>query len=241
MMIKKNIFFYSVILLIIVLTVLFSFKQNADDNLIISKIVDFQKEEVHLFWKDQSGNIIGTFEHLNSFVKKNNKKLLFAMNGGMFKKDFSPQRLYIENKIVKQKIDTTSGNGNFYLKPNGVFSLYKNIASISTTKDFKNNDVDFATQSGPMLVINSKIHPDFQESSKNLNIRNGVGVLPNGNVVFAISKGKINFYDFANYFKQLGCKNALYLDGFVSRIYHPEKNIYQKDSNFGVMIGVLGK
>jgi uncharacterized protein YigE (DUF2233 family) len=60
-------------------------------------------------------------------------------------------------------------------------------------------------------------------------------------VVFAISKEKINFYEFANYFKQLGCKNALYLDGFVSRIYYPEKNIKQIDSNFGVMIGVIDR
>lgn len=240
-MIRKNIFIYSVISLILVVTVLFAFKQNVKDDLVISKIVDLQKEEVHLFWKDQSGNSIRTFEHLNLFVTKNNKKLLFAMNGGMFKKDFSPQGLYIENRMIKQKIDTTSGNGNFYLKPNGIFSISKNVASISTTNDFNYNDVDFATQSGPMLVVNGKIHPDFQENSKNLNLRNGVGVLPNGNVVFAISKEKINFYDFAKYFKQLGCKNALYLDGFVSRIYHPEKNIYQKDSNFGVMIGVLEK
>jgi hypothetical protein len=40
------------------------------------------------------------------------------------------------------------------------------------------------------------------------------------------------------YFKDLGCKNALYLDGFVSRAYLPEKNWIQTDGNFGVMIGV---
>lgn len=163
------------------------------------------------------------------------------MNGGMYTKDLSPKGLYVENKIEKQKIDTTSGNGNFYLKPNGVFYISKQIAGIVKTNEFRNKDVDFATQSGPMLVIDGIIHPDFQESSKNLNIRNGVGVLPNGKVVLAISKEKINFYNFANYFKKLGCKNALYLDGFVSRIYYPEKKIKQLDSKFGVMIGVLKK
>jgi uncharacterized protein YigE (DUF2233 family) len=89
-----------------------------------------------------------------------------------------------------------------------------------------------------MLVINGKIHPEFKLGSSYVNIRNGVGILPNGNVLFAISKEEINLYDFAQYFKQAGCNNALYLDGFVSRMYCPEKKQYSLDGNFGVMIGV---
>lgn len=41
-----------------------------------------------------------------------------------------------------------------------------------------------------------------------------------------------------NFSKKKGCKNALYLDGFVSRTYLPEKNWSQLDGNFGVIIGV---
>jgi uncharacterized protein YigE (DUF2233 family) len=37
----------------------------------------------------------------------------------------------------------------------------------------------------------------------------------------------------------MGCRNALYLDGFVSRCYLPEKNLTQLDGDFGVMIGVV--
>jgi uncharacterized protein YigE (DUF2233 family) len=64
-------------------------------------------------------------------------------------------------------------------------------------------------------------------------------LLNQGNrLVFAMSKAPINFYDLADYFKSLGCQNALYLDGFVSRTYLPEKNWVQTDGNFGVIIGV---
>ncbi|PUV23912.1 phosphodiester glycosidase family protein [Sphingobacterium athyrii] len=35
-------------------------------------------------------------------------------------------------------------------------------------------------------------------------------------------KKKINFYSLAQFFKQSGCVNALYLDGYVSRAYLPE-------------------
>ena len=87
-----------------------------------------------------------------------------------------------------------------------------------------------------MLVIDSVMHSKFMKGSKNLNIRNGVGILPDGKVLFAMSKKKINFYDFASYFMSLGCKNALYLDGAVSKTYLPEKNWVTKGGNFGVII-----
>jgi uncharacterized protein YigE (DUF2233 family) len=89
-----------------------------------------------------------------------------------------------------------------------------------------------------MLLINGNIHPAFIKGSSNLNIRNGVGILPDNTIVFVMSKTQVNFYDFASYFKKLGCKNALYLDGFVSRVYLPDQNWIQTDGNFGVMIGV---
>ncbi len=91
---------------------------------------------------------------------------------------------------------------------------------------------------GPMLVVDGKIHDAFKAGSMNLNIRNGVGILPDNRIIFAMSKTEINFYAFANYFKSMGCKNALYLDGLVSRIYLPEQDWIQIDGNFGVIIGV---
>jgi uncharacterized protein YigE (DUF2233 family) len=89
-----------------------------------------------------------------------------------------------------------------------------------------------------MLLIDGAIHPAFRKGSQNLNVRNGVGILPDGKALFAMSKTEINLYDFAEWFQRKGCKNALYLDGSVSRTYLPEKNWTQMDGIFGVMIGV---
>lgn len=132
------------------------------------------------------------------------------------------------------------GLATFILKPNGVFYLTtSNIPVICKTTEFRfTNNIKYATQSGPMLVMNGSINPEFRKGSANLYIRNGVGILPNSEIVFAISEKEINFYEFASYFKELGCKNALYLDGFVSRMYLPEKNRIQTDGNFGVIIGI---
>jgi uncharacterized protein YigE (DUF2233 family) len=162
------------------------------------------------------------------------------MNAGMYLKDFSPQGLFIENQNVIKQLDTSSGYGNFYLKPNGVFFITNDsIPHICTTADFvKVENVKYATQSGPMLIVAGKIHPAFKKGSKNINIRNGVGILSDNKVIFVMSKRKINFYDFTDYFAKLGCKNALYLDGFVSRVYLPERNLNQNDGHFGVIIGI---
>ena len=215
-------------------------KPSNEDDRFVSYIVNPKKQNLDFFWKNEKGEHFKNAENLISWLKSKNKKLLFSTNGGMYKKNNSPQGLYVENRITKSEIDTSNGNGNFYLKPNGVFYLTTDKNPIiCKTEDFVNNGkIKYATQSGPMLVIDGEIHTAFKKNSTNLNIRNGVGILPNNQIVFAISKKEINFYDFAEYFKNLGCKNALYLDGFVSRTYLPEKNWEQIDGNFGAIIGV---
>ena len=52
----------------------------------------------------------------------------------------------------------------------------------------------FATQSGPMLVIDGKIHPAFIEGSTDLKHRDGVGLSSaSGKVHFAITEDGVNF------------------------------------------------
>lgn len=195
---------------------------------------------ITFYWKDDTGKPLRSLQNLKNFVEAGGKQLRFAMNGGMYLRDGSPQGLFIENEIEHAKLDTTSGSGNFYLKPNGVFYITTdNQAVVCQTSELTTTEkINFATQSGPMLLIDGTVHTGFKKGSANINLRNGVGILPNGKVIFAISKTEVNLYDFAMFFKNLGCKNALYLDGFVSRMYLPEENWEQLDGNFGVMIGI---
>jgi len=213
--------------------------QKIEDDRFVIHTVDLKHQDLQFYLKDDDNSNFGNFKTLKQHLKKNNQELLFAMNGGMYLKDGSPQGLYIENGITKTKIDTTkTAYGNFYLQPNGIFYLTKdNTGAVCKTTDFKSNsNISYATQSGPMLVIDNHIHPVFVKGSKNLHIRNGVGILPNGNLLFAMSEDLISLYDFAEFFKNNGCRNALYLDGFVSRTYLPKKKREQLDGNFGVII-----
>jgi uncharacterized protein YigE (DUF2233 family) len=165
------------------------------------------------------------------------------MNGGMYKTDHSALGLFIQDGKILSPINTATGDGNFYLQPNGIFYITKNSrAGVCRTQDFiDKGDIQYATQSGPMLVISGSIHPAFKQGSLNVNTRNGVGILPGNQLLFVMSKTAINLYDFASYFKNAGCSNALYLDGFVSRTYLPGKNWLQMDGDFGVMIGATTK
>ncbi|WP_241491420.1 phosphodiester glycosidase family protein [Lacinutrix mariniflava] len=213
--------------------------KNTQDLRILTYRINPKKQSLKFYWKNKKDSIIQTFNNLKTEVESNKEALVFAMNGGMYKKDFSPQGLYVEKGKILSKLDTIDkGFGNFYLQPNGVFLITENgMPIITKTQDFKiYNAIDYATQSGPMLVIDGTLHPKFNKGSSNLNIRNGVGVLPNGDLLFAMSKEKINFYDFALFFKDKGCENALYLDGFVSKTYLPSKQWEQLEGEFGVII-----
>lgn len=228
------------ILVLCIVGLLFLQYSSIENKDFVSYSVDPKKEHLAFYLKNENQSTFGSIENLKDWLSKNNKELVFAMNGGMYKKDQSPQGLFIQNKSIKSPIETTDGNGNFYLKPNGVFYVTSNKkAFISQTDKFvKSENIEFATQSGPMLLIDGKIHPAFNKNSTNLNVRNGVGILPNNEIIFAMSKREINFYEFAEFFKSKGCKNALYLDGFVSRTYCPKENWKQTDGNFGVIIGI---
>ena len=125
---------------------------------------------------------------------------------GMYQENNTPLGLFINRGHVVTALNKKSGYGNFYLKPNGVFYLdTANKAFIKNTDEFiLDRTIKYATQSGPMLVTNGVVHRLFSKSSKNLNIRNGVGILADGRILFAMSKTQISFYDFACFLKMPG-------------------------------------
>ena len=218
-------------------------RRPANGGPFISRRVDVRRTPLRLYWKDERGRRFRSLEGLRQWLDARGQKLVFAMNAGMFDPDFAPQGLFIEAGKTVAPLDTAAGAGNFYLKPNGVFYLSADTtAHVCQTAAFRNDGrVRYATQSGPMLVIDGRIHPAFRPGSANVQIRNGVGILPDGRVLLAMSRRKISFYDFARYFQQAGCRQALYLDGYVSRTYEPAPGRPTDDGDFGVIIGVSDK
>ena len=139
--------------------------------------------DVRLHHTHPDGEIIGQFERLSDALSANGKELVFAMNAGMYHKDRSPVGLYIENGEEVRSIVTREGPGNFGMLPNGVFSIDMNGQPFVTeTLAFIALDIDWqsATQSGPMLVIDGRLHPAFNPEGTSRKRRNGVGVSADG-------------------------------------------------------------
>ena len=215
-------------------------KTDQAESRFVTFIADPKTSDIQFYWKDENGKPFMLLQNLKTHLEKKGKKLRFAMNGGMYMENTTPLGLFIENGKTIRPLNTRKAGGNFYLQPNGVFLLTTSgEARITETSVFQPDPaIKFATQSGPMLLINGNLNPLFKVNSENLNIRNGVGILPNKKVIFAMSKEAINFYEFAKFFQKQGCQQALYLDGYVSRTYLPEQNWQQLDGDFGVIIGI---
>jgi prepilin-type processing-associated H-X9-DG protein len=202
---------------------------------------DPAKDEMALYWRGSDGAPLASTDRLAADVAAKGRKLIFAMNAGMFDTALAPVGLYVENGRQMHGANTRNGQGNFHLKPNGVFYFGNGKAGVMETGRFLRSRIiaPFATQSGPMLVIDGQIHPKIQPTGLSEKIRNGVGVRDDGTVVFAISMAPVSFHAFAELFRdQIGARNALFLDGSVSTLYAPPLPSVGGWSNLGPMLGV---
>lgn len=188
--------------------------------------------ELSHHWENpESHEKYGSMNSFNMAIRKNHKRLLFAINSGIYTKEYTPLGLYIEkgkSYMPLNLVKSNEGQGNFALLPNGVFYITdKNRAYVSDTDSFYEkyqgdySSIRDAVQSGPMLIVDGKYNTHFLPKSESLRIRSGVCASDSGRkVTFVVTEDRVNFYEFASYFKdKLQCQNALYLDGTLARMY----------------------
>ena len=206
--------------------------------------VDLSKQHLELLWRDGKKQPFKTFSAADRWLHSKGRKLTFAMNAGMYREDYSPVGLYVAGGKELRPLNLANGRGNFCLKPNGVFAVTKSGARIVESSQYPTIKAatTLATQSGPMLVINGRLHPKFSSKSQSRLFRNGVGVVSAQKVVFAITEDAVNFHEFATFFRdRLKCRNALYLDGSISSLYAPSLKRDDRFSALGPMLGVTAK
>lgn len=167
---------------------------------------------------------VRSFAQLQTKLGNRAEQVAFAMNAGMFDDQGRPIGLLIEDGKQVHSLNRKDGGGNFHLMPNGVFLVRQSgQAQVVASEDFQSGDnIAFASQSGPMLVIDGKLHPKFDPDGSSRYIRNGVGIGPDGTPIFVISEDPVSFGKFARLFRDgLKAKNALYFDGSVSSLWDP--------------------
>ncbi len=186
--------------------------------------VDLRQDRLKLFLKDSAGTPYNFFRRVEQSLAGVGQRLLFAMNAGMFREDYTPVGLLVLDGQQVHRLNLATGYGNFYLKPNGVFVLGASGAKIVETTEYRAlaEPSTFATQSGPLLVHQGQVNSNLNPQGNSRLIRNGVGVVSANEVVFAISDDPVSFYEFASLFRdKLRCAEALYFDGNVSSLFAP--------------------
>ena len=186
---------------------------------------DLRQEALRLYSLAPDGEPFGSFMALSESLAERGETLAFAMNAGMYGEDLKPIGLYVEDGSTLRKLNRRNGPGNFHLKPNGVFFIDGARGGVMETEAFARSGIrpQFASQSGPMLVVDGRIHPKFSETGTSLQRRNGVGAPDEHTLVFVISDGWVNFHSFARLFRDhLKAPNALFLDGSISSLHAPD-------------------
>lgn len=198
--------------------------------------------KVEIRTADRTGKPYRGFAALQTALGGRSDRIAFAMNAGMFGEDGNAIGLLVEDGKELHRINLRDGRGNFHLKPNGVFKVLENgTAEIVTSDAYEASERPrFATQSGPMLVVDGKLHPKFDADGQSRYIRNGVGIGPDGTAVFVISRDPVSFGKFARFFRDsVHAKNALYFDGSVSSLWDPANGRMDAHSEIGPMVVVF--
>ncbi|WP_340587626.1 phosphodiester glycosidase family protein [Erythrobacter alti] len=189
------------------------------------------------------------YRSLRAFVRHPREvehPVVFAMNAGMFDAEGVPIGYYVEEGRRLALLNQTDGPGNFHLLPNGIFfggedgnwRVLETEAFAGQIKDRPH----FATQSGPMLVINGELHPAFDPDGESRKIRNAVGVDASGRAHFVISEAPISFGKLARYYRDaLNVDNALFLDGSVSQIWDMPNERLDTGPDIGPLIVVRNR
>lgn len=206
---------------------------------------DARRQDMRLYSRASDGGYLRGFEAMQSEMGADARRVRFAMNAGMYNDAGAPIGLYVQNGDEQKSISLTDGPGNFHLKPNGVFwqghdgSLHIDASDAYAAEP---RAPRWATQSGPMLIIDGELHPRIAEDGASRFIRNGVGVTDEHNAYFVISSGFVSFGRFARFFRdELHCRDALFLDGTVSSIWAPSVGRYDDNHELGPMVVVLDR
>jgi len=191
---------------------------------------------------DPAGRPLRSLAALEAYLGPRAERLRFAMNAGMYDREGRPIGLYVADGVQRKALNRRDGAGNFHLMPNGVFSVDdEGRVAVTASARFEMRDgVRWATQSGPMLVIDGGLHPRFSEDGASLHVRNGVGVADPDTAWFAISEEPVSFGRFARLFRdRLGCRDALFLDGSVSSLWDQPAGRMDAFPQLGPMVAVF--
>ncbi len=146
-------------------------------------------------------------------------KALIAINGGFFDQNYHPLGLRIGNQHQHSPLKRISWWG--------IFSVKDHTPHISSLSQYTNNNqVEFAIQSGPRLLVKGKIpalRPGFAE-------RSALGITPDNHVIILVTNNSplttTSLAELMNA-SPLNCVDAINLDGGSSSQLSANMGLFQ--------------
>lgn len=208
------------------------------------RILSVPAEALRIVWKDAAGKQLRTFQEAARDLEGKGMAVDTLMNGGIFEPGGIPSGLLIQDGQQLNPVNRNAGEGNFFLKPNGIFLIGSQGAAVINTEEYPLRGVEVrqAIQSGPLLLRGGKVHPAFNANSTSRLHRNGIGVSKDGRVVMAMTDFNSpkfpNLFEFAEVFRSLGCSDALFLDGVISQM-RSGAELAKQSNQFGSIIAAI--
>ena len=200
--------------------------------------------QLNLYWKDETGKALKTFEALQNWLHSQNKSLLFAANAGIYRDNptFAPVGLHVEKGSVRSRLSFATGCGNFCWY-SGVFFIEENGAYLKSREEVRARDFSsakLALQSGPLLMRTGTLQGTWSSASYNLNRSAVCTTSRAGEVLMILVMDATNLKDFFSALKQAGCQDALFLDGAVSAFYDGKqrKRFGDPDESYAGMLAM---
>lgn len=167
--------------------------------------IDLSKFRLKLAIAEDDRNKIATVEDLTLAHQG-----LLGINGGFFSQELKPLGLRITDSQMRSPLKNTSWWGVFYLLDNKPY--------IVPQKQYqKNNQVQFAIQSGPRLVINGRVPISLKPG---VDSRSAIGITRDNQIILVVTDNlNLTTTQLARMMAArdieggLGCQFALNLDG----------------------------
>jgi uncharacterized protein YigE (DUF2233 family) len=189
-------------------------------------VIDLSRDHLRAFYTDEHGKRFGSIEALRNWLSRSGEHMVCATNGGIFDPDRKPLGWLVADGVLIAPINRATGQpGNFFLQPNGALSIFGAVARIDTTDVLvvapvaDLTAIDVAVQSGPILLLDGRINPSFDQASVSRYTRNAVCLRDEHSLLLAYSPEPVNLYAFSKALQDMGCQRALYLDGHLSQLY----------------------
>jgi uncharacterized protein YigE (DUF2233 family) len=146
----------------------------------VQRVPVAQQSKMHLRWLDPEGKALSNFGALQQQIEGEGKKIAFATNAGIYERGPKPCGLTIGDGKILVPLNLADGEGNFFMKPNGIFFLdAQHGPGIVESGEYPALTIKprLASQSGPLILRRGMIHPAFNVKSANFRQRSAVGIV----------------------------------------------------------------